>query len=171
MRGLRALRAQSPAIVISLLALVFSLGGGAYAATALSGRPVESGSLLASRDLAHGAGHAQPQARVSFHALRLLNGWKASGLTGSPRYAVRGGIVYLAGGVFQPVAGIDTFARLPRGARPAHNLFFTVSVDEGQDTIGTLFISPAGKMVVYSFNASDARAVSAFSGVSFPLGS
>jgi hypothetical protein len=31
MRGVRTIARQSPAIVISLMALVFSLGGGAYA--------------------------------------------------------------------------------------------------------------------------------------------
>src|SRR5215467_5678605 len=73
MRPFRALASQSPAIVISIAAMILSLGGGAYAATALTGRQAEPASANT----------------FTFHNLTLINGWKAYGLgAGRPGYAV-----------------------------------------------------------------------------------
>lgn len=61
---------------------------------------------------------------------------------------------------------------LPRAARPNHNLFFTVSVNEGVDpgVVGTLFIGTTGRMEVYSIpNASDAQVFTSLAGVVFRL--
>ncbi len=164
MGRVRTLCAQSPAIVISTLALIFSLGGGAYAATALAGGTA-SGT------------HAAGAVKLSFHRLGLRNGWKSAPKSydaGTPSYTVSNGIVYLSGGVFQPIQGKAEFAVLPKGARPATNLFITVSVEEGVSNVGTLFISPKGVMEVYATPTgvgTPAADFTALGGVSFPLGS
>jgi hypothetical protein len=163
MNKTRALRAQSPALILSVLALVFSLGGGAYAATALGGQ-------------APGA-HAAKTVRLRFHRLALIHGWKTAPKalnTGTPSYTVSNGIVYLSGGIFQPVQGKAEFAVLPKGARPATNLFITVSVEQGVSNVGTLFISPKGVMEVYATPTGEgtpASDLTTLGGVSFPLGS
>jgi len=164
MSRIRTLSAQSPAIVISTLALIFSLGGGAYAATALTARAATGT-------------HAARPARLTFHRLSLINGWKAAPKAydvGTPSYTVSNGIVYLSGGVFQPIQGKAEFAVLPSGARPATNLFITVSIEEGVSNVGTLFISPKGAMEVYATPTGEgtpASDLTALGGVSFPLGS
>jgi hypothetical protein len=164
MNRVRALSAQSPAIIISMLALVLSLGGGAYAATALAG--------------GHASGtHAARSARITFHRLSLVNGWKPAPKTydaGTPSYTVSNGIVYLSGGIFQPVQGKAEFAVLPKGARPATDLYITVSVEQGVSNVGTLLISPKGAMEVYATPTgvgTPASDFTALGGVSFPLGS
>jgi len=164
MGRIRTLGMQSPAIVISTLALLFSLGGGAYAATSLA-----SGNAAVSRT----AGSAN----LSFHKLTLRNGWEPAPKAydaGTPSYTISNGIVYLSGGIFQPVQGNAEFAVLPKGARPATNLFITVSVGEGLSNVGTLFISPKGVMEVYETptgQGTPAADFTALGGVSFPLGS
>jgi len=86
---------------------------------------------------------------------------------------VGNGVVYLSGGMFQPVQGKAKFATLPAGDRPSTNLFITVSVEEGETNFGTLFISPKGVMEVYTPDGANTPAAdfTALSGVSFPLGS
>jgi hypothetical protein len=164
MSKVRALSAQSPAIVISTLALIFSLGGGAYAATALAGGSPSGTS-------------ATRPVKLTFHRLGLVNGWKPTEKAlnaGTPSYTVSNGIVYLSGGIFQPVQGKAEFAVLPKGVRPATNLFITVSVEEGLSNVGTLFISPKGVMEAYATPPGEGTPASDFtdlSGVSFPLGS
>jgi hypothetical protein len=163
MRRLRALIPQSPALVISLLALIFSLSGGAYAATAMTQhntvRPAAS------------------RGRVTMHALHLVNGWKSAAKTsyksGAPSYGVSNGVVYLSGGMYQPIQGKAQFATLPKRYRPSTNLFITVSVAEGVTNFGTLFISPKGVMEVYDPAGANTPVsdFTALSGVSFPLGS
>jgi hypothetical protein len=164
MSRIRTLSAQSPAIVISTLALLFSLGGGAYAATALT-----AGNAA--------PGHPARAARLTFRRLSLVNGWKAAPKSydvGTPSYTVTNGIVYLSGGVFQPIQGKAEFAVLPKGNRPATNLFITVSVEEGLSNVGTLYISPKGVMEIYATptdSGTPASDLTTLGGVSFPLGS
>jgi hypothetical protein len=164
MGRVRTLSAQSPAIVISTLALILSLGGGAYAATALAG--------------GNGSGqHADRSAKLTYHRISLVNGWKAAPKAenmGAPSYTVSNNVVYLFGGIFQPIQGKAEFGVLPKGARPAVNMFITVSVAEGVSNVGTLFISPKGVMEVYATPTSAGTPASDFTalgGVSFPLGS
>jgi hypothetical protein len=111
------------------------------------------------------------------HKLRLVDGWKSANAagydSGAPSYGVSNGVVYLSGGLFQPVQGKAKFATLPAGDRPSTNLFITVSVEEGETNFGTLFISPKGVMEVYTPDGANTPAAdfTALSGVSFPLGS
>ena len=79
MNRLRSLMHQSPAIVISLIALTFSIGGGAgYAASAASTHPAVT--------------------KITWHHLSLRAGWHALAAgfhTGHPSYTVSNRIVYL----------------------------------------------------------------------------
>lgn len=155
MRGLRTLTAQSPAIVISIIALVFPLGGGAgYAA---------AGSRIGQ----HRARRPSCGATTfSWHDLHLINGWKpAPGIldSGRPAYALRGGIVYLRGAIYQPVPGSGKFAFLPPGNRPAHNLLTIIYTSAG--AAGTLVIATTGVMLAVGGNAA---VFSSLAPVSFP---
>src|SRR5712692_3830750 len=126
MPRLRSFAGQSPAIIISVIALIFSLGGGAgYAATMLNGRQNAPRSIQGSRLLNHGTGPARLRAAsLTWHLLTLVNGWKPVARSlhfGRPAYAVSGGIVYLRGAM-KSGPSLPVFAHLPRGARPADNL-------------------------------------------------
>jgi hypothetical protein len=158
----RSLITQSPSIVISTLALMFSLGGGAYAATQLTGRHPTADKAKA------------PPActSVKFHALKLVDGWKSGQSaydSGNPSYGICNGVVYLAGSLVQPTAASDTFGTLPKGYRPAHNLWITVYTFG--DSSGTLFIDKNGEMEAFSPTPADAEDYTSLATVSFPLGS
>src|SRR5258708_4959719 len=80
----RSLIAQSPAIVISLLAVVLSVGGGAYASTQLSA----ANSAAASHTVTAG---------VSWTSLSLINGWvseNAAFASATPNVAQQSNILY-----------------------------------------------------------------------------
>jgi hypothetical protein len=162
MRFARSLAKQSPSIVISTLALMFSLGGGAYAATQLTGQ----------HPTADRAKAPPACTSVKFHALKLANGWKSAQSlydSGNPSYGICNGIVYLAGSLVQPKPGSDIVGTLPRGYRPAHNLW--IAVYTFQDSVGTIFIDNNGQMRAFSPTTSDAESYTSLAAVSFPLGS
>ena len=174
MRGVRTMARQSPAIVISLMALVFSLGGGAYAATAVNGGHA-GGTALASQLVARTprtiASGRPAAATFRWQNLGLQNGWHTF-LADPPADSVVGGVVYLKGMLSQPTAGSGQFARLPIGARPAHTLFIPVSVDlGGGGSVGTLEIFRGGQIAVFSTSPADAKAATSLDGVSFPVNS
>lgn len=150
MKSLRSVAAQSPAIVISVLALILSVGGGAaYAATSAARTPA-----------------------ITWHTLTLLHGWKSSQGqygTGNPGYSVSNGIVYLSGSLHQASGTKDQFATLPKGARPTHDLYITVYTYDG--TSGTLYIGANGVLDAYSLTAADARDFTSLAAVSFPTSS
>jgi hypothetical protein len=161
MRGIRALAAQSPAILLSLLALLFSLGGGAYAATTLTARQAPATIRTAA-------------SAITFHALHLTGGWRSGsgGLfrLGGPGYAVSGGVVYLTGALFQPKTGNPEFARLPRAAWPHANLFIPVTINvTNAVTTGTLYIRTNGVLEVFAADQANAAASTSLAGVSFPV--
>jgi hypothetical protein len=152
--GWRSLAAQTPALVISVLALAFSLGGAAYASTQLDGNGTTSNS-------------------VTFQPLTLINGWtSANGTydTGDPSVGILKGVVYLSGSLVQSTPGGVEFAKLPSAYRPAHNLYITVYTDS--DTSGTLYIGTNGDMQAYSSGAcgsgSTAECYTSLASVSFP---
>jgi hypothetical protein len=148
MKSLRSVMAQSPAIVISVLALILSAGGGAaYAAT-------------------------RAPAAITWHNLALLHGWKSSQGqygTGNPSYSISNGVVYLSGSLHHPSGSNEQFATLPKGARPTHDLYITVYTLD--DSSGTLYIGANGVIDAYSPVAADATGFTSLAGVSFPTSS
>ena len=123
MNRFRALVSQSPAIIISLIALTFSLGGGVgYAATVAQGSPA---------------------IKITWHALSLRNKWTAEpkgSTVGRPAYTVSNGVVYLTGVATRANQSLpipSVIGVLPVGARPAHNLWFPAFNDSasGQSAI------------------------------------
>jgi hypothetical protein len=169
----RSLITQSPAIVISLLAIVLSVGGGAYASTHhghASNFPPERVSTSPV------ATHATTAAGVPWTSLSLINGWATENGaygTGNPKVSLQGGIVYLSGSLAQSTPGSATFAILPSSFRPTHNLYITVYTNGS--TTGTLFISSGGVMEAYSGTScgsgDTAQCFTSLATVSFPINS
>ncbi len=157
MKRLRSLASQSPALIISMAALFFSLGSGAsYAATRVSDTHAVK---------PHGV-------HVTWTDLSLTNGWVSSQdefNSGDPRYGANGsGVIYLSGSLHAPEAdAIKSFAQLPRGNRPLHVLYLPIYTYLG--ALGSLAIEPNGKM--YLAGGENTIAYSSLAGVSFPLGS
>lgn len=151
MSRLRSITAQSPAIVISIVALVFALGSGAgYAAT-------------------HAATAA---AKLTLRSIPLRDGWvsaQSTYNTGNPSYAIENGIVYLSGSVLQASAGSDVIGVLPKSARPKHYLYLSVYTLDG--TAGTVQIRPNGQIYAYSTPSSDATGYTSLASISYPVGS
>jgi hypothetical protein len=174
MSRLRTIAARSPAVVISTVALVFSLGAGAgYAATVIQGSQIAPHSIPANRLVNHSIGATQLQAtKIVFHQLKLSNGWRSSQSafdTGNPAYGTRDGIVYLAGSVHQAKIGNTEFAVLPKGDRPAHELYITVYTFQG--TTGTLRIEPNGQLLAISSTNTNSQDYTSLAAVSFPVNS
>jgi len=149
MHRLRSRIGQSPAIVISILALAFSLGTGAGYASS----PVAS--------------HDAPATSVTFHKLTLIGGWKSLGE--SPRYAVSAGVVCLSGSMHQTIAnGPLVFAVLPAGARPAHTLdiglYTSNRAQPSTGAEGVLVIGTNGDMSAFQ---GFAPTLSSLAGLSF----
>ncbi len=138
---------QSPAIIISLIALTFSLGGGVgYAASATSSHAAST--------------------KITWHKLGLINKWHEVFVTnGAPSYAISNGIVYLYGAMQGGTTG--EFAVLPRAARPKNTLFIPVYNDDNSGGSAWLDVTPTGKMYI---NGPDDTILSSLAGVSFPAG-
>jgi hypothetical protein len=153
----RSFATQTPALVISALALALSLGGGAYAASAVSE-------------------HAPAAHLVSWHNISLHNGWKSSNsiyATGDPRVSTQNGIVYLSGSLHQSTPGSAIFTVLPRQYRPAHNMWITVYTNGG--TSGTLYTGHNGTTEAFSSSScgseSAAQCYTSLATVSYPVNS
>ena len=150
MKRLRTSVNRSVAITISIMALVLALGSGAYAS---AGQRQLSPTVL-------------PQ-----HSLQLINGWQSADPgngTGSPRYTVNTGVVYLSGSLTQPGGSNDQFAVLPTGARPGHILYLPIYASQG--AAGTVQVFPNGAIAVFSNTPGAAQAFSSLAGVSYPAG-
>jgi hypothetical protein len=148
MHRLHSIIRQSPAIVISLVALTFSLGTGAgYAASTAS---------------AHSS-----STKITWHSLKLINKWhEVFASYGAPAYAVSNGVVYLTGAFQGGTTG--EFAVLPKGARPKHTLLIaTYNDDISSVTSAWVYITPSGQM---NINGAADAALSSIDGVSFPAG-
>lgn len=159
MRRTRSLATQTPALIISALALTLSLGGGAYATT-------------------HAAAERAPATThlVSWQNLSLRNGWQSSNSiygTGNPRVSSQSGIVYLSGSMHQSTPGSSIFAVLAKKYRPAHNLYITVYTNGS--TTGTLYIGTNGTMEAYSIvscgSESTSQCFTSLATVSYPVNS
>lgn len=149
MRRIRSMATQSPAILISILAVAFSLGGGAYASTHAGSHPLPP---VGQRPAA--VSPANPRSAVSsvsWQSLSLKNGWASSNntyATGNPKVSIQNGIVYLSGSLHQATPGSPVFAILPKTYRPTHNLY--IDVYTNASTYGTLYIGADGVMEAYS---------------------
>jgi hypothetical protein len=162
MKRFRALARQSPAIVISLIALTFSLGSGAgYAASV--------------------AAHHPAATKITWHGLGLRNGWKAAAKgfgTGKPAYTVSNGVVYLTGAasrVNQSASIPSVVGVLPRGARPSHELWFQ-AYNYGATGQAAIGVYPNGDVQIWGegssgFAPGDVNYFTSLAGVQFPLGS
>jgi hypothetical protein len=151
MSRLRTIIGQSPAIAISIVALVFALGGGAgYAASTTATAP----------------------AKITLHSIPLKNGWRSAQSvygTGNPSYTVQNGIVYLTGSVHKPTAGSDEVGVLPKAARPGHDLYLPAYTLDA--TEGTVLIEPNGKIFAYGASSNtDSEGYTSLAGISFPAG-
>lgn len=171
MRHIRSLLTQAPATLISLLAVVLSLGGGAaYASTHHSATQAP----VASR--ASAVGHVSAATGVTWQGLTLKNGWASSNSiygTGNPKVSIQSGIVYLSGSLHQSTSGSAIFATLPRTYRPTHNMYITIYTNGG--TQGSLYIGADGTMEVFSSGScgslTTAQCFSSLATVSYPLNS
>jgi hypothetical protein len=172
MGRIRSLVTQSPAIVISILAVALSFGGGAYASThhgsASNYPPVRVSNST--------VGTQAATAGVTWTSLSLINGWATENGTfgtGNPKVSLQGGIVYLSGSLAQSTLGSATFAILPSAFRPTHNLYITVYTNGS--TTGTLFIASSGVMEAYSNSTcgsgNTAQCFTSLATVSFPINS
>ena len=127
---------------------------------------------VASVALGTGAASASPTAPasgVTWHKLSAINGWHSAQHaynTGDPRWAVKGGVVYLSGSVHRTSGSSILFAVLPSQARPSHKMWITVSM-AGHST-GTLTILPSGKMSASSTPSGYAPSYTSLAAVSFP---
>jgi hypothetical protein len=155
MNRFRALVSQSPAIVISIVALTFSLGGGAgYAATVATGTPAV--------------------VKIAWHPLALTNKWApaAKGFAvGRPAYTVSNGVVYLTGVAARANQSLpipSVIGVLPKGARPTHNLWFAAYnyAAAGQSSIE---VARSGAVEVFG-NGGDENFFTSLAGIQFPLG-
>ena len=152
---MRSFASQSPAIVISLIALTFSLGSGAgWAASDVTTHPAAT--------------------KISWHNLPLRNGWQAAAKgygARAPGYTVSNGVVYLTGALSRANqnAILGTVGVLPRSARPRHVLYFTA---ENYSSSGGSYVNvyPNGDVVVGG-SGGDENYFSSLAGIEFPLGS
>jgi hypothetical protein len=167
MKRMRSIATQSPAIAISIIALVFSLGTGAgYAVTHNTAKPTP--------------------VKITWHKLPLINHW-ASGAhaanipeTNNPGYTISNSIVYLTGSVVTSQASPSSypFAVLPKGYRPSHEVAFAAGgpydVLIGDTILCEVFIESSGDM--YSHCPQDIwggadGSYTSLNGLAFPLGS
>lgn len=158
MKGSRAYAVLTLALIISMIAVVLALGGGAYA-SAHSARQSQAVQARATG------------VRLTERALKLINGWQSANLgndTGKPQFAVSAGVVHLSGSLKAPNPASTEFAVLPAWARPGHVLYLLIYTSEG--AVGTLQIFPNGALVVYSGNPASAHDFASLAGVSFPVG-
>jgi hypothetical protein len=98
---------------------------------------------------------------VTWHDLALVNGWvsEAGGGTGTPAYAVSGGVVYLSGSIDQASGTEGVFATLPPAARPKSILYIAID-------FGYLVIQRDGEI---SHEYSNNFSFASLAGVSYPV--
>jgi hypothetical protein len=180
MRRFRSLATRIPVLIISMLAVALSIGGGAYAsAQAAGGGP---GANLPRNVPALTPAHhpATTQAAtspvVTFHGLSLANGWQSENTndgTGNPRVGLLNGVVYLKGSVAQPTPGSSLFSQLPSADRPVDTMLIPVWTSGGN--LGTLEITTDGRMFLFSNapcgSGNTAQCFTSLATISYPIGS
>jgi CRISPR/Cas system-associated exonuclease Cas4 (RecB family) len=141
MRKARGLLAHSPAIAISMLALVFALGSGAGYATSTAG---STGNPV-------------------FHNLRVDGKWR-----GQLKYTVVDGVVYLTGPASISRQWATQLATLPASLAPKDQL--NIPITFGVKGDGFVQVNPDGKISPIAPSTGPINDVS-LDGVSFPIGS
>ncbi len=141
-RRARRLLANSPAIAISVLALVFALGSGAGYAASTAGAPT----------------------KPVFHKLKLGRGW-----SGGLKYTIINGVVYLSGYAYGNQRKTPIMTSLPPAARPKSSQQ-DIPISFGAEGDGTIQLLNTGQIEPFPPPGGDESFVS-LSGVSFPLGS
>ena len=162
-----------------MLAIVLSLGGGAYASTHLIAGPSQGPIHTLEAAPSQGAAHSTASsltAGVSWTSLVLQNAWASSNATyssGNPKVALQSNVVYLSGSLHQSTPGSPVFAFLPSTFRPAHNMWITVYTFGG--TSGTLYIGKDGTMEAFAPGAcgsgNSAQCYTSLASVSYPINS
>ena len=115
--GWRGLVAQTPALVISVMALALSVGGAAcHVSTQITGGRSQGVSHATTRSVTN---------TVAFQTLTLINGWtseQGTYDTGNPSVGIQDGVVYLSGSLGQATPGSSSFVNpadnLPAQTRP-----------------------------------------------------
>lgn len=180
MRRFRSLITRIPVLIISVLAVALTIGGGAYAsAQAAGGGPGANipRNLPALTHVHHPAGsQAVTSPVVTFHGLSLVNGWQSENAndgTGNPRVGLLNGIVYLKGSLAQPTPGSSLIALLPSAYRPVDTMLINVWTSGG--TAGTLEILATGQMFLSSNTScgsgNTAQCFTSLASISWPIGS
>jgi hypothetical protein len=135
----------------------------AVASAATSAATSTAASSRAAGD--HALAALPPVAGLTWHKLTLINGWAVADTV--PSYAVRGGIVYLTGSMYQTVNGSYEFAVLPKVAWPSRTLYRTVYA--GYRSTATLQIDTNGEMQVSSDPISNAQTNTSLAAISYPI--
>ena len=94
----------------------------AFSTGALLAVTLASGSAAAVAAPAHARAGAAVTSKFTWHAFKLLNGWGSASVpklkTGTPSWALRGGVIYLRGAVkVTTTEKKSTFATLPKVAQ------------------------------------------------------
>jgi hypothetical protein len=136
------------AIVISLIALTFSLGGTGYALTS-------SPSSTAT-------------ARPAWHNLKLTGGWHNGGYNSykAAVYKDASGVVHLRGSAAGGSTSEAVFT-LPHADRPSHTVWLSIYAFDG--AAGGLEIKHNGQAFLFDSSGSSVVGYSSFDGVSFPV--
>ncbi len=154
-KSFRPARVLVPAVTVLALA-----GGSAAAAAPATARH------LAARATPHGSGHPA-SATFTWHPFTLLSGWQSASkkllVTGKPGWSLHEGVMYFRGAIKQPTAGGLKFAKLPKFARPAHNLY--IQVYTNSDVPGIVYVGADGTLEAYDGNAVTFTSLAA---VSYP---
>jgi hypothetical protein len=143
MWSLRSVISQSPAIAISLAALIFAVGGGVgYASTAI---PTDT-------------------TKVTMHALPLGKHWQ-----GTLRYGISSnGVVYLDGTASKSTGSYTCMTTLPKVARPT-SAQLDISVNLGSDGVGTIQVLSTGEVCPFLPPPGGAEfGFVSLAGISFP---
>jgi hypothetical protein len=149
MGAVRFVLKQSPAVALSAAALVFAAGTGAgVAATSAHSAPA--------------AKSVHAVTTLSWHPLPLNKGW-----SGSLKYAVSNGVVYLSGNAGNN-HGTSVMTRLPVGARPTSSQQ-DIPIATGGAVAGVIQLLSDGRIM--PFDTTHDYTFVSLSGVSFGLGS
>ena len=132
-----------------------------------------AGTIAAGGAASAATSHQARPAGLTWQGMSLMNGWQPGESsyagTGSPAWAVQGGIVYLSGSVVQPSGSNPLFAVLPPQARPVSVLYMTVyTVSQTQ---GYIVIYPSGAMYAEASPYSNAQGFTSLAAVSYPAAS